>query len=262
MDTERVRQEFSRQASQMADAQAFRNPTVQERLVATLKDRPASRVLDLACGPGIIAEAVAPYADEIVGVDVTPEMIRLAEQRFAAGGIANGRFLIAPAEQLPFPDGSFDRVVTRLSLHHFSDVTAVLTEVRRVLTGEGELVVADIIAAEDSDAADLHNALEQLRDPTHVEMLSKSTLCTAILKAGFGIISQETWEQERQFDEWSQIVGDPLRTDPLQKVMRSLIHHGLSAGIHLREVAGEIHFTHTWLLVRARLRPSGDTGQR
>jgi ubiquinone/menaquinone biosynthesis C-methylase UbiE len=254
MEKEQVQKEFTRQANGMTNAPAFRSRTVLERMAALVAAGPGRRVLDLACGPGIVAEAVAPYASELVGVDLTPAMVRLAEQRFTDSGLTNGRFLVAPAEQLPFTDDSFAVVVTRLSLHHFSDVQQVLAEVRRVMAAQGTLIVADVISAEDPGAADLHNALEQLRDPSHVRMLSRTGLRSELENAGFTVQSEESWGQERSFGEWAQIVADPSRTAPLLQVMKTLARSGQQAGINLREVSNEVHFTHTWLLVKAMCR--------
>jgi ubiquinone/menaquinone biosynthesis C-methylase UbiE len=254
MEKQQVQREFARQADSMANAPAFRNRTVLERMAALVAACPGQRVLDLACGPGIVAEVVAPFASELVGVDLTPAMVRLAEQRFTDSGLTNGRFLVAQAEQLPFADDSFAVVVTRLSLHHFPDVQQVLAELRRVMAAHGTLIVADVISVEDPGAADLHNALEQLRDPSHVRMLSRTTFLNELEKAGFSIQSEESWEQQRSFGEWAQIVADPSRTAPLLQVMKSLVSGRQQAGINLREVSGEVHFTHTWMLAKAMCR--------
>jgi len=254
MEKEQIQMEFARQADKMANAPAFRSQTVLERMAAAVAASPGRKVLDLACGPGIVAEAVAPFAEQLVGVDLTPAMIRLAEQRFIDSGLTNGRFLVAPAEQLPFADNSFEVVVTRLSLHHFHDVHRVLAEVRRVTAANGTLIVADIISSEDPGEADLHNALEQLRDPTHVRMLTRTMLRSKLEHAGFEVLNEESWEQERKFGEWAQIVADSNRTAPLLQVMKSLARCTQQAGINLRELSGEVHFTHTWLLAKAMCR--------
>ncbi len=257
--TEQIRSEFTRQAGPMSTAPAFHADAVLGRLAKAVAAAPVGRILDLACGPGIVAEAVAPLAAELVGVDATPEMIRLAGERLAKAGLANARFQVALAESLPFGAAEFDTVLTRATFHHFPDLPAVLAEVRRVLRPQGRLVVADVLSSDDPGEAGLHNALERLRDPTHVRMLSRKEMRSALCSAGFDPLSQEVWDQERSFAEWARIVADPSRTDPLHEVMRALARAGQHAGMGLREVAGEVRFTHTWLLVVARLAsPPGD----
>ncbi len=219
---ERVRTEFTRQAGPMSLAAAFHAEPVLARLSKAVTAIPAGRVLDLACGPGIVAEALAPLASELVGVDATPEMIRLAEGRVSKAGLTNVRFQVALAESLPFGEAEFDVVLTRLSFHHFADVPAVLSEVRRVLRPHGCFILADILSSDQPADAVLHNALERLRDPTHVRMLTRTAFRQALCAAGFEIVSEEVWEQERSFPDWAQIVADPARTEPLHEVMRAL----------------------------------------
>ncbi len=167
--------------------------------------------------------------------------------------LTNGLFAVASAEALPFKEGEFDQVLTRLSFHHFADVAAALAEVRRVLRPNGRLIVADVVSSEETDEATLHNSLERLRDPTHVRMFAPSELLGIIHAAGFSVASDETWEQQRSFAEWAQIIANPRRTEPLENVMRALARAGQGAGIALHEQAGQLLFTHRWKLVVAQI---------
>ena len=247
-----IQTEFARQANQMAVAAAFHAEPVLEWLVRAVGAAARNRALDLACGPGIVAEVIAPRVREVVGLDVTPEMIRLAHDRLEKAQLTNAYFSVASVEALPFKENEFDQVITRLSLHHFHDVAAVLSEVRRVLRPGGDLIIADVVSPEDADESALHNSLEQLRDPTHVRMFAPAELLEIIHVAGFSLVSEEEWEQQRSFLEWAQIIANPARTDPLQNAMRALARAGQGAGIALREEAGQLFFTHRWRLVVAK----------
>ncbi len=248
----RVASEFARQAEPMAASAAFRSEDVLGRILRAAGPAPLGRVLDLACGPGIVAEALAPFAGLLEGVDATPRMVELAAARLRAAGQRNAAFRVGAAERLPYPHSAFDLVVTRLSVHHFPDPSAVLTEVRRVLRPGGRLVAADVVSSEDRDEALLHNALERLRDPTHERMLPASELRRAILAGGFEVAAEDTWRQSRGFGEWAGIVADPARTGPLRVVLGALARAGVTAGICLREDGGDVRFEHTWLLLAAR----------
>lgn len=117
----------------------------------TLEEATASRpaptsVLDIGCGTGLLLRQVAqrfPSA-QLAGIDATQEMVRVAEASLPEG--APVRFLHAVAEQLPFPDASFDLVLTTMSFHHWADQRQALSEVRRVLSSEGTFALADILA--------------------------------------------------------------------------------------------------------------------
>jgi ubiquinone/menaquinone biosynthesis C-methylase UbiE len=252
---EQVRAEFTRQAGAMEASAVFSASDVLDRIVRALGAPPPGRVLDLACGPGLVAEALAPVVGEIVGVDATPEMVARARARLAAAGTSRAAFHVAAAEALPFDAEAFDAVVTRLSFHHFPDLRAVLAETRRVLRPGGRLVVVDLVASADPAERALRDALERLRDPTHVRVLPLEELASELVAAGFERIAEESWPQPRTFPDWSAVVADPVRTAPLEEVMRALARAGVRAGIELHESAGELRFTYTWALVAARRNP-------
>jgi ubiquinone/menaquinone biosynthesis C-methylase UbiE len=103
---------------------------------------------------------------------MTLAMIERAQERCAdTPGV---EFRVCDATVLPFRAEEFDGVITRLSVHHFEQPTAVLQEVHRVLATDGVLVLGDITCSANADEARLHNALEALRDPSHVQMLNST----------------------------------------------------------------------------------------
>lgn len=247
----RTMQEFARQAEQTVTATAFTAPDLTERLLTVLGPAATGCILDLACGPGIVTAALARRAREVVAFDLTPEMLDKAQQRCAQAGLDNVRFQQGQAEQLPFAPASFDAVVTRLSIHHFADPTLVLAEMVRVVRPQGSIVIADVLSSDDAQEAELHNALEILRDPSHVRMLSRQQMLALLCASGLTIVSEATWEVQREFDEWAHIVNDATRTQPLRTVMSRLAQAGLDAGIDLHLEGEQLAFIHRWLLVVA-----------
>lgn len=97
------------------------------------------RILDVGCGPGTItlglARAVAP--GEVLGLDIDPGSVAVAEATAREQGVNNLRFEIGSAEALPFPDASFDAVFEHTLLEHVPDPLSVLSEMRRVLRPGG-----------------------------------------------------------------------------------------------------------------------------
>lgn len=99
-----------------------------------------ARVLDVATGTGIVALASSEIVGRIgnvVGIDLSPDMLAVARQKAAAAGIENIEFREGDAEKLDFPDGSFDAVLCASSLFFIPDMLAVLKEARRVLARNG-----------------------------------------------------------------------------------------------------------------------------
>jgi ubiquinone/menaquinone biosynthesis C-methylase UbiE len=104
-------------------------------LLVTAGDLAGRRTLDVGCGTGTLAVALAERGAKVWGVDASQEMLAEAQ---AKGSRA--RFKEAHAEELPFKDGWFERVVMRLSLHHL-DRPRALREAGRVLAPGGRIVV-------------------------------------------------------------------------------------------------------------------------
>ncbi len=102
-----------------------------------------SRVLDLGCGTGYLLRTLAdryPDAEQLVGIDAAPEMVKTAGAAAADGRIT---FAVGVAEHLPYPDETFDLIVSTTSFDHWSDQQAGLSECARVLHPGGRLVLVD-----------------------------------------------------------------------------------------------------------------------
>jgi hypothetical protein len=121
----------------------------------------------------------------------------------------------------------------------------------RVVKPGGRVITVDVQSSESPDAASLHNALEILRDPSHVRMLPKSELHRAITTAGLTIEEAIAWTNHREFSEWMKIAAAPERIKPLEVVMTALAQRGESAGIDLRLEGGKLRFEHTAALTVA-----------
>jgi ubiquinone/menaquinone biosynthesis C-methylase UbiE len=249
---QRVQQEFTRQAGQFATATAVTRDDLVQRFVDAVPAGTDSVVLDVACGPGIITAALALRAREVVAFDLTPEMLSQARQRCSRAGLTNVTFREGTATEMPFADASFDAVVTRLSLHHFQHPAEPLAEMARVLKPGGALVVADVSSSEVAAESELHNAIEIMRDPSHVRMLPESELLNAIGRAGLMVEEHTHWDEAREFEEWVRIVDDPDRVSPLRIVVRTLARLGQHAGTGWSLANGKIVFFHRWHLIVAR----------
>ena len=252
---QRTRHEFTRQAKQFASSPTITAAELTARFVDAVPAGPETTILDVACGPGIVTVGIAAKARAVVAFDLTPEMLQQARERCAKAGLANVTFEQGSATALPFPDASFDGVVTRLSIHHFDQPRRVLAEMFRVLKPKGALVLADVISSADANESELHNAIEVLRDPSHVRMLPAAELISMITEAGFAIETQTTWDQPRKFEEWASIVDDPQRIAPLRTIVHRLARAGEHAGTGLSLADGAVGFFHRWHLVTAHKPP-------
>jgi arsenite methyltransferase len=108
---------------------------------------PGERVLDLGSGAGtdslIAAQMVGP-AGWVAGIDMTPQMLAKARAAAEEMGASNAEFVEGEAERLPFPDESFDVVISNGVIDLVPDKDAVFAELHRVLVPGGRLQIADV----------------------------------------------------------------------------------------------------------------------
>jgi ubiquinone/menaquinone biosynthesis C-methylase UbiE len=113
-------------------------------LLETAALAPGMRVLDVACGTGVVARLAAPQvgpAGRVVGLDSNEAMLAVARAQPTSGG-AQVEWWQGDAIKLPFPDEQFDRVLCQHGLQYMPDRTTALREMKRVLAPSGRLALS------------------------------------------------------------------------------------------------------------------------
>jgi ubiquinone/menaquinone biosynthesis C-methylase UbiE len=207
---ELVRRQFAASAANYASPEAVQatGPNL-DALVEVAALTGQERVLDVGCGPGYTAFAVAPGAREVVALDLTPEMLDAARELARERGIENVCFEQGDVETLPFPDASFDCVTCRFSAHHYVDVRRAVAEMARVLRPGGQLVLVDSIAPEDDTQDAFLDAIERMRDPSHVRNWRVSEWAEMLRAAGFTPKLRGTWDMFLDFRAWVERMNTP-----------------------------------------------------
>lgn len=159
-------------------------------------------VLDLGCGAGHVSFSAAPVSASVTAYDLSEQMLAVVAASAKQRNLENITISQGPAEKLPFPDAAFDVVVTRFSAHHWADVPAAMNEVHRVLRPDGVAVVIDIIAAENPLHDTTLQAVELLRDASHVRDYRASEWAAMFGAAGFSHQQTSRWRLKMVFDEW------------------------------------------------------------
>lgn len=167
------------------------------------------RVLDLGCGAGHTALAFAERTQEVVAFDLTEAMLEQAAALARERGLANLRLEQGDVSALPFGDGAFDVVTSRLSAHHYTDPGAALREAARVLAPGGLFLLSDTIAPEDPARDTFLNCFELLRDSSHVRDHRISEWQAMLRAAGLEPELLGTFEIAQAFDPWVARIGTP-----------------------------------------------------
>ena len=245
-----IQEVFTRQAPTYATSLLARDPSL-PAMLELAEPTGGELMLDLAAGTGMVSFAFAAYVHRVIAIDLTPAMLAQAASRQQQERTANLSLLVARAQALPFADDRFDLATCRIAIHHFRDPLPILAELRRVLRPDGRVVISDAVASEDPARAARHNAIERLRDSSHVRMLPESELRDAIAWAGFHILAARSTSKDREVDEWMALgQTPPAQAEQVRALMREAIPDD-AAGIQARLVDGELNFTHHTVTVVA-----------
>ena len=155
-------------------------------------------VLDLACGPGLVACAFARHAGQVTGIDITPAMLEQAAKRQQEQGLDNLHWQLGDVQALPYADNSFSQVITRYSFHHVQQPQQALAEMIRVCKPGGTVLVADVALPPEKSAA--YDRLEILRDPSHTHALTTVEFSDLFLQSGLQDCRQTGYSVELELE--------------------------------------------------------------
>ena len=182
-DQAQIQQAFTQQAAEFeSNHMNFSAQDYLDYVVQKIAPSKTDAVLEAAAGTCAYGRAIAPYAGNVACLDITPAMLSVGKSEAEKNHLDNMTFVLGDAAELPFPNGSFDIVLSRLAFHHFPDVKQPFAEMVRVLKPGGKLVLIDMGAAEEP-LRETEDGIEKMRDPSHVRNLSGNEMHLVILDA-------------------------------------------------------------------------------
>jgi ubiquinone/menaquinone biosynthesis C-methylase UbiE len=249
-----VQQAFSHQAPLYAANPLISDPERVARLVRHVSPAPSARVLEVATGPGYVALGFAAVCREVVGIDLTPAPLAIAERLRQERSLHNLRFAIADAERTGFADGEFDVVVCRFAFHHFEDPAAVLREMTRVCRAGGTVALEDVVVSEHPARAAYQNRFENLRDPSHTQAYPLSRLLALFTAHGLELARVHSGEMVQDMERWLANAHTPVeRAAEVRALVERDAREDLS-GTHPYRADGTLYFVqHTVTLVGHKL---------
>ncbi|MCI3204909.1 class I SAM-dependent methyltransferase [Pandoraea capi] len=190
-----------------------------EQLASIARAHARAQVLDLGCGAGHVSFFTAPHVARVVAYDLSADMLGVVAGEAAKRGLKNIDTQLGAAESLPFDDASFDLVFSRYSAHHWADVGAALREMRRVLKPGGRVAICDVASTGQPLFDTYLQAVEVLRDTSHVRDYSTAEWLTMAAGAGFSVASVTPRTLELDFKTWTTRMRTP---EPMQVAIRAL----------------------------------------
>jgi SAM-dependent methyltransferase len=217
---ESVRRQFSPVAAAYAASTVHAGGPDLAALVEAAAARGHERALDVGSGAGHTALALAPHVASVTAVDLADEMLAQGQALAAERGIANITFQRGDVERLELPDAAFDIVTSRYSAHHYPRPAAALREIARVLRPGGALLLVDVVAPEEPASDTFLNAIELLRDPSHVRDHSVSQWLAMLAGAGLEGERLGQWPLRLDFASWTARMRTPA---PAAAQIRALL---------------------------------------
>ena len=176
---------WSERAEAYRESETHRAGADLDLLVEWCEPAEGVKALDVATGGGHVARRLREFGAEVVTLDPSPGM---------------QADVLAPAEHIPFADGAFDVVVTRIAPHHFEDIRAAIGELERV--SNRLVVIEDTLYS-----SERHEQAEKLRDPTHVRNYTEDEWSDFLTEVGLEVEQVECFEKEHPLEDWLARTG-------------------------------------------------------
>ncbi|RIA37950.1 methyltransferase family protein [Hephaestia caeni] len=182
------------------------------------RDRP-DHAVDLGTGGGHVAYRLARHARTVTAVDLSAAMLDTVRKTALARGLSNIAACAAPAEDLPFEDDAFDMLCCRFSAHHWRDFEGGLRESRRVVKSGATAVFIDVVSPGYAPFDTHLQAVELLRDPSHVRNYTEAEWTSALARSGFRVRGTQKRRLRMEWQSWV----DRMRTvEAHRSAIRSL----------------------------------------
>lgn len=195
---------MSRNVDLRLELQQQRNAELAARVDRVLGPfRGDERALDSGCGAGALAFALAPHVREVIGIDLSAELVAAGQARAPA----NVELREGDAESLPFAYGEFDLAGCLRVLHHARRPELVVSELARVTRPAGRLLVVDQLGDVDPLVSLQIDRFEQARDPSHTRLLPDTDIRSLLDANDLVVESTEVVQEQRELEWYLDLAG-------------------------------------------------------
>lgn len=245
-----IQQAFTQQVGGFESSRLnFTRQDYLDHIVSVVTPLTNASVLEVAAGTCACGRAIAPYAQNVVCLDMTSAMLSVGKAKSEKADLHNMTFVLGDAAEIPFLENSFDLVISRLAFHHFPDVRQVFAEMVRVLKPDGRLVLIDMEAAEEP-LRRVQDEIETLRDPSHVKDLSIAEMQQLFRDHALQVVHQDVTSIRQHLTAWMALTKTPQSVqEEITMRMEAELHGGTKTGFAPYRVGNEICFNHRWVLL-------------
>lgn len=245
-----IQQAFTQQAAGFeSERMNFSKQDYLDYVVQKIAPSKTDAVLEVAAGTCACGRTIAPYAGNVVCLDMTPAMLSVGKSEAGKNHLDNMTFVLGDAAELPFLNGSFDIVLSRLAFHHFPDVKQPFAEMVRVLKPGGKVVLIDMEAAEEP-LRETEDGIEKMRDPSHVRNLSENEMLALYRDNGLPVSCCEVTKMPVVLQSWLEHTKTPPEIQmQIQNKILDEMNGGGKTGLapYVRDM--ELCFDQRWLLL-------------
>ncbi len=240
---------FGRNAKWYSSSPDHADQEVLSGLVCMANPDSQAVVLDVATGTGNTWMTFSPFVRQVIGMDFTPEMLSQAVDAMRRKSVGNMDLCLADVMAIPFPDSTFDLVLSRRAPHHFRDIKGALKEMSRVLRPGGVLAIDDRTVPEDDGVDRTMNLLDALHDRSHVREYRPSEWKGLVSEAGLEPMEMRTYTRNLPL---TRLTGTANEDDAKEIVkMVGTFNEEMKGKFGHRTVSGEVHINHWFLMFTA-----------
>jgi ubiquinone/menaquinone biosynthesis C-methylase UbiE len=248
-----VRDRFTKTAENFSEFVLTQRVAEANRLAELATEGAEARgwaALDLACGPGTFARAMAAQVRFVAGLDLTPAMLTRAQK--VVGEVTPAcAFACGDAGRMPFSGGAFDVATCGFALHHMQNIPHILGEIARILRAGGRVAIRDIIVPEGA-SSEANTRIEKTRDPSHTRCLGVAELRQLLNATGLRVRKEELSARPRDFDSWMHVVNaEPASKmyNEVRKLLEATIENDAAGMRPRRKENGGLEFSVTTLCI-------------
>lgn len=170
--------------------------------------------LDVGCGTGALAYALAPYVGSVVGIDLSEAYLAAARD----GAPSNCTFVVGSADALPYPYGAFDLAGCMRLLHHVRRPELVVSELARVTRPGGHVLIVDQLGSVDPLRSLELDRFERERDASHTRLLPDADIRGFLDANDLVVESNEIVRELRDVERFLDLAG--LEGDERERIRR------------------------------------------